>query len=185
MIEQQVRGGWENRARLFATTTPHEREALAFLLPLSADYPGFEDWYLTRVVPGLRSRTRQLVRIERDGKLIGVGIGKKDETESKICTVRIADSHFGRGLGLRVFDALLDWLGTDRPHLTVSERKLPAFERIFQYYRFQMTSAYTGLYVRGAVELAYNELESFSTAPSKLSAPLASARANGILKCVA
>lgn len=185
MIEQQVPVGWKDRARLLATISPREREALAFLLPLSADYPGFENWYLTRVVPGLRSQTRQLVRIERDGRLIGVGIGKKDETESKICTVRIAQSHFGRGLGLRVFDALLDWLGTDRPHLTVSERKLPVFDRIFQYYRFQMTSAHTGLYVRDTVELAYNELESFSTAPSKLSAPLASAKANGILNCVA
>lgn len=170
---------------MVATITPHEREALAFLLPLSADYPGFEHWYLTRVVPGLRNQTRQLVRMERDGKLIGVGIGKKDETESKICTVRIADSHFGRGLGLRVFDALLDWLGTDRPHLTVSESKFPAFERIFRYYKFQMTSAHPGLYVRDTVELAYNELESALTAPSKLSAPLASAKTNGILRCVA
>ncbi|MCK1298145.1 N-acetyltransferase [Bradyrhizobium sp. 24] len=185
MTEQRAVRNREDRAKLLATITPHENEALAFLLPLSADYPGFEDWYLTRVVPGLRNRSRQLVRIERDGSLIGVGIGKKDETESKICTVRIAESHFGRGLGLRVFDALLDWLGSDRPHLTVSESKLPAFERIFEYYKFQMTSAHTGLYVRDAVELAYNELESSSTTPSKLSSSLASAKTNGTFRCVA
>ena len=185
MTEQRALQDREDRVKLLAAISPHEREALAFLVPLSADYPGFEDWYLTRVVPGLRNQTRQLVCIERDGRLIGVGIGKKDETESKICTVRIAESHFGRGLGLRVFDALLDWLGTDRPHLTVSESKLPAFERIFEYYKFQMTSAYPGLYVRDAIELAYNEAESSSTAASKLSAPFASAKANGIFRCVA
>src|SRR5262249_29651593 len=123
--------------------------------------------------------------VERNGKLVGVGIGKKDGTESKICTVRIAESHFGRGLGLRIFDSLLGWLGTDQPHLTVSERKFPAFERIFDYYQFQMTSACTGLYLRNVVEFAYNEQASVSIGLSKLSAPLASAKTNGIRRCTA
>ncbi|MFK4647369.1 hypothetical protein ABIF96_005943 [Bradyrhizobium ottawaense] len=165
--------------------SPGERETLAFLLPLSVDYPGFERWYLTRVIPGLREDTRRMVRIERDGKLVGVGIAKRDGTESKICTVRIAPSHFGRGLGLRIFDSLLNWLGTQQPHLTVSERKLPAFERIFEYYKFQLTSAHSGLYVRNVLELAYNEPASASSGLSRLNAPLASAQTNGISNCIA
>lgn len=170
------------QAQLAAMISPCEREALAFLLPLSADYPGFEAWYLTRVIPGLRDDTRRIVRIERGGKLVGVGIAKKDGLESKICTVRIAESYFGRGLGLRIFDALLNWLGTQHPHLTVSERKLPAFERIFDYYKFRMTSAQTGLYVRDVLEFSYNESASTSIGASKLSAPFASATTDGMFR---
>ena len=82
--------------------TVAEQEALSFLLPLSEDYPNFEAWYRTRVVPGLRAGTRTLVRIERHDTLIGIGIAKRSNSERKICTVRIAASHFGRGLGLRI-----------------------------------------------------------------------------------
>ena len=136
---------------------PVEAEALAFLEPLSDDYPNIQTWYRSKVVPGLRTGSRTLVRIERAGQLVGLGIGKSEPGERKICTVRVAPSHFGRGIGMRIFDALLRWLDVDRPHLTVSDGKRPAFDRIFEYYRFTMTSAHEGLYVPNALELAYNE----------------------------
>jgi hypothetical protein len=137
--------------------TREQHEALKFLRPLSNDYPGFELWYRNKVVPGLRTGARILVPLERSGSLVGVGIAKRDEDERKICTVRIAPSYFGRGLGLKLFDSLLGWLDTDQPHLTVSEQKLPAFERIFDYYRFKITSSRLGRYIPNITEFAYNE----------------------------
>lgn len=136
-----------------------EAEALAFLLPLSEDYPGIDIWYRSKVVPGLRDGSRTLLRIEREGTLVGLGIGKKDNEERKICTVRVAPSHAGRGIGVRIFDGLLKWLDHDRPHLTVTDSKLPLFERIFDYYGFDMTSAAQGRYVPHACELGYNEVQ--------------------------
>lgn len=136
--------------------TDHERRALAFLLPLSADYPGIDSWFVLKVVPGLRRGTRYLLPMERDGELVGLGIAKKEEDERKICTVRVAPSYAGRGMGVRLFDGLLKWLDDDRPHLTVTQARLPAFERIFDYYGFAMTSARQGLYVPHALELGYN-----------------------------
>lgn len=56
-----------------------------------------------------------------------------------------------------MFDGLLKWLDDDRPHLTVSAAKLPHFERIFDYYGFDVTSAHKGLYVPQITELGYNE----------------------------
>lgn len=85
--------------------------------------------------------------------------GQVQPDEQKICTVRVAPSHIGRGIGIRIFDALLRWLDVDRPHLTISEAKLPAFERIFDYYGFMITSIHKGLYVPHSCELAYNERE--------------------------
>jgi hypothetical protein len=141
-----------------ALLTPQEHETLSFLLPLSGDYPGFELWYRSKVIPGLRSGTRTVIRLDRRGHLIGVGIGKRDETERKICTVRIDKSYFGRGLGIRLFDSLLRWLETDKPHLTISEPKLPTFQRIFDYYSFNITSTQLGRYVPQVTEYAYNEI---------------------------
>lgn len=136
---------------------PREAEALAFILPLSADYPGIDRWYRQKVVPGLRDGSRMLVRIERDNMLVGLGIGKIEHGERKICTVRVAPSHAGRGIGVRIFDSLLKWLDVDRPHLTVTQHRLPAFERIFDYYGFGVTSIKSGLYLPNVSELGYNE----------------------------
>lgn len=146
-----------NRCRVPVELTDQERRALAFLLPLSDDYPGIDCWFALKVIPGLRSGTRYLLQMERDGVLVGIGIAKNEEDERKICTVRVAPSYAGRGMGVRLFDGLLKWLDDDRPHLTVTQGKLPAFERIFDYYGFAVTSAQQGRYVPHAVELGYNE----------------------------
>lgn len=137
---------------------PSEQEVLHFLLPLSADYPNIENWFRRKVVPGLRMDERYIHRVERDGHLIGIGIAKNGPTEKKICTVRVLPEHFGRGAGVRIFDHLLRWLDDDRPHLTVSEGKLPAFERIFDHYGFSETSQKNGLYVPGRFEFGFNEM---------------------------
>lgn len=139
-----------------ALLLPHELSALEFVSSLSSDYPELDIWFRTKVVPGLRVGTRKIVRMERNGALVGVGIAKKED-ERKICTVRIAPAHFGRGYALKIFDECLRWLDTDMPYLTVSEGKLPAFERIFNYYGFVHTSSQIGRYKTGVTEFAYNE----------------------------
>jgi hypothetical protein len=136
--------------------TSQEAEALQFLLPLSADYPHLQSWYLTKVVPGIRLGTRHMIRLERDGQLAGLGIAKAED-ELKICTVRIAPNFAGRGMGVRLFDGLLHWLGVDDPHLTVTEQRMPLFERIFDWYGFQQTSVRSGVYRPCIHEFGYNE----------------------------
>jgi GNAT superfamily N-acetyltransferase len=137
--------------------TPEEAEALHFLVPLSEDYPKIGLWYRQKVVPGLRDGTRFLVRVVRDDQLVGLGIGKNEPDERKICTVRVAPSHASRGIGVRIFDSLLKWLDVDDPHLTVSDAKLPLFERIFDYYGFDITSSQPGFYVPQRCEFGLNE----------------------------
>ncbi|NWK99180.1 N-acetyltransferase [Sphingobium lactosutens] len=134
-----------------------EARTLTFLLPLSEDYPGIARWFVQKVVPGVRQGTRLLLPVERDGAMVGLGIAKKEADECKICTVRVAPTYAGRGIGVRLFDGLLKWLDHDRPHLTVSATKLPQFERIFDYYGFDVTSAHEGLYVPKMTELGYND----------------------------
>jgi|GEM_PF-2581039 len=134
-----------------------EKEALAFILPLSLDYPDIQKWYLEKVVPGLRCNTRFLLPIYRMDELVGIGIAKNDGYERKVCTVRVAANYEGRGLGVRIFDGLLKWLDTDKPNLTVSQRSLPKFHRLFDYYGFQETSSTCGVYLPHSWEHGFNE----------------------------
>ncbi len=133
-----------------------EAEALAFLMPLSSDYPGLAAWFAAKVAPGLRAGTRTLHRLERGGRLTGLGIAKNEDGERKICTLRVAPERQGHGDGLRLMDAMLEWLDDDRPHFTVAEAKLPAFERIFERYRFVESWRRRGLYVPERTELGFN-----------------------------
>lgn len=146
-----------------------EARALAFLLPLSKDYPMIERWFKQKVVPGLRQGTRLILPIERQGEVVGIGIAKHESDERKICTVRVAPGYVGSGIGVRLFDGLLKWLDDDRPHLTVNATKLPLFERIFDYYGFNPTSAREGLYIPRVVEFGYNERIQDTTHPNSIS----------------
>lgn len=134
-----------------------EQRTLSFLLPLSSDYPDIDTWFLNKVVPGSRSGTRRILHIERDGLLVAVGIAKKEEDENKICTVRVDQRYFGRGIGVRIFGDLMDWLGDDRPVLTVSEFNLSSFQRIFDHFGYMATSAKPNLYRLGSTEFGFNE----------------------------
>lgn len=132
-------------------------QVLNFLMPLSNSYPLFEIWFKSKVLPGLPLRTRHIVTIERHGGVAAVGIGKRENGERKVCTIRVDPAYEGRGLGIRVLDYLLDWLDTDFPLATVSEEKMPLFERIFERYGFMLSSVENGLYRPGRVEFVFNQ----------------------------
>lgn len=149
------------RNRFKSTVHPVQIDyALGFLLPISQSYPGFEKWYADKVVPGVMLGTRRLTIIEREGVIAGVGIAKNELGEKKLCTIRVNAAYEGRGIGVRIFDDLLDWLGTDRPLATVSEEKMPAFERIFSRQGFVLTSVGNGVYRPGRLEYYFNETPS-------------------------
>lgn len=94
----------------------NEAEALALLMPLSADYPHIEYWFRAKVAPGLRKGTRLLVKVERDGQLAGLGIAKNEPDERKICSARVSPCYANRGIGIHIIDELLKWL--DKTNLT-------------------------------------------------------------------
>jgi ribosomal protein S18 acetylase RimI-like enzyme len=166
MISQEF---FDSYAADHASEKPHyaaldlsddHKEDLEFLLHLSGDYPGIEQWFIQKVISGESAGTRNIFRIKRDNRLVALGIAKQEAGEKKICTVRVHPSYCGRGLGVRVFDHLLSWLQTSRPVLTVSERNRPQFQRLFDHYGFVITSITPNRYREGVAELGYNELRS-------------------------
>lgn len=143
-------------------TSEELSESFDFLLPISNSYPGIEAWFNQKVIPGLYNSTRKLFVHRRNGTIVALGIAKKTESELKVCTVRVASEYAGKGLGIKIFKEAMEWLGTDKPHLTVSEDRLPDFEKIFTHFGYNLTSTVKGLYSPNKVEYFFNESKSFT-----------------------
>lgn len=137
------------------------RDCLDFLLPISGSYPKIDNWFMDKVVPGLYDGSRKLFIHRRSGQIVALGIAKKTRNELKICTVRVSADYIGKGLGVRIFKEAMSWLGTDMPHLTVSEEKLSEFEKIFHHFGYKLTSTIKGIYHPNSVEYFFNESKSF------------------------
>lgn len=152
----KISGTWKQPDGGLCVPSKEEASVLDFLLPLSGDYPDIDVWFLSKVLPGIKQQSRKILKIERDNKIVAVGIAKAESDEKKICTVRVHPDFFGRGLGLRIFDTLIEWLEEPKPNLTVSADKVHLFERIFDYYGFEFSGAHQGLYIPGQTELGYN-----------------------------
>jgi len=119
-------------------------------------YPNFQAWFFGKVVPEIESGKRQLLIEHRSNQAAGIAIVKLN-CEKKLCTLRISDQFQNRGVGIRLFERCFDVLETDKPFLTVSEEKLPEFQRIFDYYGFEVSSIRKDLYRKGKNEHFFNE----------------------------
>lgn len=131
-------------------------QAYMALAHLSAQYPGFRDWYWNKVVPGLGD-TRKLEVVKRDGRIVGLWIAKRTPEELKICTLWVMPSHRGTGLGVRMIMDALAWLGTTRPLVTVSQERHHDFVVIFRRLGFRAPKAVLGLYREGMTEYVYDQ----------------------------
>ena len=127
-----------------------------FVSLLSPQYPGIDHWFHDKVMIGELKGTRRIFAMELGGRLAAVTIAKNEDGERKLCCVRVRPDLEGRGFGIRLMERAMDWMGTDRPLATVSEEKLPQFERIFERYGFQNTGAETGIYRPGKIEYIFN-----------------------------
>lgn len=128
----------------------------AHLQGAASFYPNFDDWFFHKVVPEIERGERQLLIESRNNQIAGLAIVKTG-SENKLCTLRIVESFQNKGLGLKLFERCFEELNTCKPFLTVSEEKLPEFERIFKYYGFKLTNTKSDIYRSGKKEFYFNE----------------------------
>jgi len=125
---------------------------------LRSSYPNFDHWFVSKVLPGIYTGERTLLIEQRESKVVGLLILKHTATEKKLCTLRVRPQYENKGLGVRLFEAAFETLGTERPLLSVSENSLPKFARLFKHFGFAQAGAYRGLYVPQLHEFSYNGL---------------------------
>lgn len=125
---------------------------------LRSSYPDFDQWFASKVLPGIYTGERTLLLEERESAVVGLLILKHTAREKKLCTLRVRPAFESRGLGVRLFEAAFERLGTERPLLSVSESTLPKFARLFKHFGFAQAAAYRGLYLPRIHEFSYNGL---------------------------
>ena len=126
------------------------------LKKLSWQYPNFESWLEEKVLTGLYNGTRSIIVEWREDKIAGVAILKHDSEEKKLCSLIIMPDFQNKGIGIKLFKKVFAVLGTDKPLLSISEDKLPEFEKIFNYFGFVKTETYPNLYHPNSTEISYN-----------------------------
>lgn len=119
-------------------------------------YPEFSEWYFQKVVPDLVLGRRRIITEIRGSNVVGTAIVKLSE-ELKLSTLKVNHNYENRGVGLKLFEKSFELLGTTKPFLTVSEERLPLFQKIFKYYDFELTSIHDDIYRAGKKEFFFNE----------------------------
>jgi hypothetical protein len=135
---------------------PLVNDVFTDLKKLSWQYPNFESWLDEKVLTGLYDGTRSIIVEWREDKIAGVAILKHDSVEKKLCCLIIMPDFQNKGIGIKLFKKVFSVLGADKPLLSISEEKLPEFEKIFNYFGFEKTETYPNLYHPNTTEISYN-----------------------------
>lgn len=125
---------------------------------LRSSYPLFDDWFLTKVIPGIYQGERTVVIEQRDSVVAGLLIVKHSSREKKLCTLRVRPHFESKGLGVRLFETAFDLLGTEQPLLSVSRPSMPKFSRLFAHFGFAQEAVYEERYLPNVDEFSYNGL---------------------------
>jgi len=119
-------------------------------------YPGFEDWFLGKAVPGIRSGERRVITSLIDSVLTGVVICKRTDAERKLCTLWVSQQARGRGIAAELAADAFAWLGTAKPLFTVPEEHLADFGGLLRSWSFSEPVTYPELYRPDRVEYVFN-----------------------------
>jgi len=131
--------------------------ARQLMMGLEQHYPEFDHWFVNRCMPGILIGEDSLILAKQKDRVIGVALGKKTPSETKLRCVRVLPEHQNTGVGLRLIDAMLLELGSDKPHCTVSEEMLHLYSRAFvNHYGFDLSGVEKGLYRPGKLEYVFN-----------------------------
>lgn len=131
--------------------------ALPMLRSLDNLYPDFGHWYINKVIPGVVLGTDKLLMAKEDGRLVGVALGKKTDSETKLRCVRVLPEYQNTGLGVRLIDQMLENLECEQPHCTVAEELFHTYSRLFvRRYGFRLNDVMKGAYRPQKLEYSFN-----------------------------
>lgn len=130
--------------------------AQKFLEPVIIEYPMHNIWFKKMVNSMYRKRNREILMAFKQNNIAGVAVLKHDDTESKICTLRVDVNFQRQGIGKKLVAKSLETLETDYPIISVSDNRQHEFEKLFKYFGFSLESMYFGKYKAGSTEYVYN-----------------------------
>ena len=123
---------------------------------LESIYPGFRQWYLQRVVPGLADGSRLIVADVLDGGLAGIAIAKRTCGERKLCTLW-RNPRLGRDATVaELLTGTTSWLGPRRPTFTVPVDRIHRLRPVLNEMQAGSGVPLGTLYRPGVSEMLFN-----------------------------
>lgn len=119
-------------------------------------YPNFDDWYGKIFVEVLMGNVRREMVLALDGtKIAGILILKDMEGEKKICNIVVLPEYRKQGVATALFEMAFEYLGTQKPMISISQDLVPSFAALIRKYKFKLTNIdYT--YSQHKIEFYYN-----------------------------
>lgn len=126
---------------------------------IRTDYSQYKEWYFQKQLPAITSDKRNILFIrnsENPDEIIAMACLKKESNEQKICTLYVSNKYRGLGVGTKIIEESMKWLGTTSPLVTLADYKLDMFIPIIKKYNWQLTEVVEGLYNNRCKELCFN-----------------------------
>ena len=137
----------------------YQCEIYKFLCRLVFEYHGFRSWYQGLYTEEFELKyNREIIICENQFRIVGVAIIKKDLQEKKICTLRVAREYQHQGIGHNLVEMCMQQLHTDKPMITLHKSKLNQFEKLLNYYNFELQQTQKHYYSIFNTELVFNGL---------------------------
>lgn len=137
----------------------YQCEIYKFLGRLVFEYQGFRSWYQGLFAEEFELKyNREIIICEEQFRIAGVAIIKNDLQEKKICTLRVAREYQHQGIGHNLIEMCMQQLHTDKPMITLHKSKLNQFEKLLNYYNFELEQIQKHYYSIFSTELVFNGL---------------------------
>ena len=153
----------DNRRYFYYSELPYEimpiyhNQIKSFTSMLALEYSGFSNWFKGLFEADYKlSAQREIIICEKDFQLAGIAILKSGICEKKICTLRVDRRFRNLGIGGKLIELSLEWLGDDKPLITVQKYKEPQYRSLFSRYGFELEQENRNYYRLFSTELAYN-----------------------------
>jgi len=123
------------------------------------DYPKHKEWYFKTQLPGVIADERDIFFVrnpENINEIIAVACLKKTDEERKICMLYVCEKYRHQGIGTKIIEEAMLWLGTTKPLITFPNYKLEMFKPIIKKYEWQLVEVVEGMYNNHSKELCFN-----------------------------
>ena len=124
---------------------------------LEKDYPNHYNWFHNKFINELDGVKREIIFCSIQEKPVGVIFLKNDENEKKICTLIVSKDYRGMGIGTLLIEESFNFLGTQKPLITMPEHKEKIFMGIINKYNWTKTQVIESCYSENT-ENVYNSL---------------------------
>ena len=97
-------------------------------------YPEYYKWYYQKNLPRILAGNGEAIFYLDGFQIVGLSMLKRTADESKICTFLIDEEYRKKGYSKLILEDSYEFLGTEKPLITIPEKRLDEFSKIIEAY---------------------------------------------------